>query len=544
MRASSPGRLVLFATLSAILCGGTAVYGRDVTLGWNANTQPQLAGYKVYYGTSPRSYDQSVDAGGATSYTFRNVAQETCCFAVTAYDTMGKESGYSNEVCILPNGQLVDGGTSAFDFTTPGSDLHAGMTITNFQSVEALLKLTAYSRNGTVSTDTVINNPAFFVLAPGQQMRASDTQLLNRGGTPEPYAGWIQVDSAPAVTGFSSILDGAGSVLNGMLVSNAAASSFVLPDIEDRWSTQVRVVNPGNAPSNILFTFMDSEGLIRNQTARLIDSHGLMIESLAGLFTGTAPDSSGYLLVASDKALIHVELLGGPAGKARMIDALDPSSGGIALYAPLYGHGDAWKSSISIVNLDSTGGEVTVNLRGNDGAPIGKAVTLSLPARGKIRMDDPDLFANPAGSAVLGSLELTSSGPRIAGTLTFSDPEGVNYAATLPLISTPANTLLFPHVDKKEGFFTGIALFNPNEEPAQVTLEVFAEDGRSLGMAREWIAGRGSTCKLLTEYLTSLAGDYQLSMELTSDKAIAGLAVIGAQDWSSVAALAAHPSGR
>jgi ABC-type oligopeptide transport system substrate-binding subunit len=75
------------------------------TLAWNApatNTDgtalTDLAGYKIYYGTSSGHYTQSVNVGNTTSFTINNLASgHTYYFAVTAYDSAGLESGYSAE---------------------------------------------------------------------------------------------------------------------------------------------------------------------------------------------------------------------------------------------------------------------------------------------------------------------------------------------------------------------------------------------------------------------------------------------------------------
>ena len=73
----------------------------QVTLTWDASTDPDLGGYKVYYGTASRDYDVSLDVGQWTSCTIASLQQgETYYFAVTAYDTEISESGYSNEVSI------------------------------------------------------------------------------------------------------------------------------------------------------------------------------------------------------------------------------------------------------------------------------------------------------------------------------------------------------------------------------------------------------------------------------------------------------------
>ncbi len=78
--------------------------GAAFTLAWDPNTEPDLAGYKLYYGTSSGSYQQSVNVGNLTQYSLSNLQDGvTYYFAVTAYDTEGNESGYSNEVSAREN---------------------------------------------------------------------------------------------------------------------------------------------------------------------------------------------------------------------------------------------------------------------------------------------------------------------------------------------------------------------------------------------------------------------------------------------------------
>jgi hypothetical protein len=80
----------------AIAC---TVHAFDVTLAWDANTEPDLAGYKIYWGTASGSYDNSVDVGNVTQYELKGLADKTLFyFAATAYDTDGNESDYSREI--------------------------------------------------------------------------------------------------------------------------------------------------------------------------------------------------------------------------------------------------------------------------------------------------------------------------------------------------------------------------------------------------------------------------------------------------------------
>ena len=71
-------------------------------LNWDDNSEADLAGYRVYYGTSPGNYLQQSGQGFVVSDTTYTVTGLTSgiryYFAVTAYDGAGNESNFSLEV--------------------------------------------------------------------------------------------------------------------------------------------------------------------------------------------------------------------------------------------------------------------------------------------------------------------------------------------------------------------------------------------------------------------------------------------------------------
>ncbi len=84
----------------------------DVSLSWVAPAEredntgislSEIAGYKVYYGTTQGNYNNSVDIndGTAEGYTFNNFSYGTYYFVVTTYDTERRESQYSTVVKIV-----------------------------------------------------------------------------------------------------------------------------------------------------------------------------------------------------------------------------------------------------------------------------------------------------------------------------------------------------------------------------------------------------------------------------------------------------------
>lgn len=80
------------------------------TFSWEAPLWPldcssmnAVAGYRVYYGTAPGTFTGSLDVGNTTSVTLATLSSAVTVsgsyyLAVTAYDSGGLESAYSNEV--------------------------------------------------------------------------------------------------------------------------------------------------------------------------------------------------------------------------------------------------------------------------------------------------------------------------------------------------------------------------------------------------------------------------------------------------------------
>lgn len=112
-------RVAFVAGLSVLVacgCGGggsraaalpeQGAAGNVARLSWSAVEAPDLAGYRIYYGTASRSYLQAKGQGIAVGLTTSYVVQGLqpgwrYFFAVTAFDYATNESDYSVEVSKL-----------------------------------------------------------------------------------------------------------------------------------------------------------------------------------------------------------------------------------------------------------------------------------------------------------------------------------------------------------------------------------------------------------------------------------------------------------
>ena len=113
-------KLLLAILAVMFIMSGTAMADPAATFGWDANSEPDLAGYRIYYTSVPGEY---VFGGFASPNFLAEIAaapnDQTACtyvkpnlsgpgffFVATAFDTDGFESLPSNEINNLPPGIL------------------------------------------------------------------------------------------------------------------------------------------------------------------------------------------------------------------------------------------------------------------------------------------------------------------------------------------------------------------------------------------------------------------------------------------------------
>jgi hypothetical protein len=91
------------AIVMMLICTNSIVFAADAVLSWDPNTEPDLAGYKIYYGTVSGGYTQVISVGltstpAAPQYMVSNLnSGTTYYFSITSFDSSSNESGFSNE---------------------------------------------------------------------------------------------------------------------------------------------------------------------------------------------------------------------------------------------------------------------------------------------------------------------------------------------------------------------------------------------------------------------------------------------------------------
>lgn len=165
------------STLGFVLGLGSVITSSQAeTLLWVANTEPDIAGYKIFYGESGASPTE-INVGNVTSRDFSNlIAGRTYFFYATAYNTLGLESGPSGQlnytvptnpqnrpptISLISNQTISEDSTSTVNFTVSDPDTSAStLNVSAASSNQSLLPNANLTPGGSGGTRSLVVRPA------------------------------------------------------------------------------------------------------------------------------------------------------------------------------------------------------------------------------------------------------------------------------------------------------------------------------------------------------------------------------------------------
>jgi hypothetical protein len=192
---------MMFWVLVGLLCQTERAEATKVTLAWNPSPDAHVAGYRIWYGVSSRTYTNAVPVGLTTNATVTGLTPGvTYYIAATAYSDIGiEDSEFSNEVSYQPP---IESGTINLSGLTQTYDgLSKTVTAT---TVPAGLSVSV-TYNGSVSAP--VNVGSYQVVArvmdPGYSAVVTNTLVVGKataqvvlGGLSQVYSGTARVVTA------------------------------------------------------------------------------------------------------------------------------------------------------------------------------------------------------------------------------------------------------------------------------------------------------------------------------------------------------------
>jgi hypothetical protein len=285
----------------------TAASGTSINIGWTANLEPDIAGYRVHYGTATQPYQFLIDVPNTTATIGNLQSGVTYTFAVTAYNFSGAESAYSGSL----------------SYTVGSSRVIPTAVLANISSRAKVLPGENVMIGGFIVEGVVSKKVALRAIGPS--LAAAGVT----GALSDPY---LQlVDSNGAVVAAN----------DNWNVPGQEIASYGIAPADGREAALVATLTPGNY-SAIVSGQNNSSGI------GLVELYDLEMDK------GRVADVSTRSRVETqDNVLIGGFILTGTSGNKVIVRALGPSLGALGVHDALLdptlelydGNGELWAAN-------------------------------------------------------------------------------------------------------------------------------------------------------------------------------------------------------
>ncbi len=455
---------------------------------------------------------------------------------------------------IVPDETLLGFGSSelAFPFQSQASGTYTGIAITNPIDARVNVTLTAYDASGNLITGSDITNPDTITMPRMGQIAMVASEIFgknynaNRSGTIRATA------KTTLMPGF--YLEGSisGQGLDGTTANVSQMQTWVLPNVYHAGPspfTLLQLFNPTNGNATATLNLYDSSGNLAATASLPFPAGGTIIRDLRNIFTTVNLDAlaGGYVRGTSDAGLVISEDFGN-ALDTNILQAQSPiqrQSFNIAHFVS----GGGYTTEITIVDLDAAvSSNITLTMFDNSGNPIpvaGNPVNLIVPPDGQLIKTVGQLFPSLGTSFTTGYIRIELKpffvGPfgsiaPIAGSVRFSAADGSS-SATLPLYLPVSSNFVYSQVAQNLGYYTGIAIFNPNATMTSLNLDVFTKDGSLVGSYATALRPGQKISSLLYQMIPASLGQIGGYVHVQSDQPVVSFSLFGTDDGKALSAI-------
>ncbi len=415
-----------------------------------------------------------------------------------------------------------------------------GFAIVNPSDEAVPVTLTAYDDSGQIVEAEGFTNPREIVIPPNSQF--TDTSLTIFGTTlgNESRVVWLQASSpAEGLTGFFlflniptpeiSFFDGADlPVADREIVFNEVR-------IDDGFSTEVNLINPGSQPANVELQLMGGAEAAPVHNL-VIPPRGVARMDLAETFGDRAATTSGplearFLVASSDQEIAGFEFVR-RQGDLLGLNARPRSEQLNTLLFPQLAVLDPFETQLVLVNYGAEQAIVTVTAFRPNGLAYGSEdlqsnpVVLPLSAGAVVRLDLEELFGFSGPTTLQGWVKVESTSGVVNGSLSYTIP-AFNSRAAVTALGEGRTEVLFSHIATTGGFFTGIALLNGASLAANVRVVALRPDGTLLGIYSTTLLPGQRLSELLSNLIPEAAGQAGGLIWVDSDVPIYAISLFG-----------------
>ncbi len=459
------------------------------------------------------------------------------------YYSLGGYAGADSFTFAASDGALDSNlGTIALDVTQSflvpfyqtGPSTYTGLAVTNYSGSSANIQFTAFGTDGQPLA--LPRNPSGFTLQSHAQLAKVGEEIFGTGAS--PAQGWIRMTADSTEIG-CFFQFGSTAQLDGSVAQTQAAKHFRFTRVFEGPKafhgqdavTHISIANPTSQPVTLSLNLLgpDPGQVLASTRTESIPASGFLYRSISDLFGQGISVSSAHVdvQVTSGDGAVGFELIEFPGVKTVLGLNAVSEWGASAFYSAQLANTADYFTHIKLTNVSDSPRTISLQGTSDDGTPLAPAAKLRLSAGQSVEQDAVQALALNPAAAVIGSLAVSSDGPGVLGDVLFGDPRSMNFAASFPLQTRRVKQAVFHHVANADGYFTGLALFNPNQAAATVTLEVYAETGAKTGQATLQLGANSRISKLLTQLVPASTGQMRGFITLRSTQPLIAQQLFG-----------------
>lgn len=557
--------------LSGIAVSGQT--GTAVTISWTTN---EASDSQIEYGITAGYGSTAIDHSTVFSHTqvLTGLMPETTYhFKVLSSDAAENLAASKDYTFTTMTVAATKTMPIAFSKMSASDELFVGVAVMNDTASQQTVALTAFDGSGNMILGDGIKNPVVLQMSGSQQLSLVDVEIFGNNLSRYCSSGWIRMDSTTDdIRGFSFTLDGLMNLMDAVAFSSTPASDFVFTHIESGGSTALSIINRNVEAVGVTIDLVQADGSPRGSVSRVINGNAVLTEDLfSQLFSGSNPNPSDYVRISANRDVEAFQVIQQGGADIAFLNGRDKSEASPVLYLPRYVYSSkAYRTDISIVNMSSDPGYVSIRLIGDSGVQIGTTRNVEMARNGKLFIDGPEFFVDQAlteeptsgvikgksGSAkfngkatgrnlgslpsdISGYVEIVGKGIRLVGSTSYRGRNSQSFIATSPLVSRLQNEVVSSHVASDDLFYTEIALANPGTADASLYLGLFNGLGDSVDAVKiDLPAGRKIDFSL-KEVFKSLQSNNQTGgyVFMSSDVPVAAFSFFGKNDQSVFSAI-------
>ncbi len=433
-----------------------------------------------------------------------------------------------------------------------------GYAIANPTDTDADVTVTAYRSDGTVFASPGVTNPAKLTIRARQQRAflLSDREIFNAPdglvSSADPVRLWIQVTSpVTGLTGFYLLFDSSSPIraLDGSEPSAGLTDAvFLLIDEGAGVSTDLKIINPGDAPANVAVEFHRTNGTTSATSALPPLAPKAAVQGKVSELFPSRPQDTAYVRFKSSDGKLAADALvqntTNPSFAVLSAQRIEAQSS--VLNFPQLVDGGDWFSEITILNVSDKTIIATFRAFQENGSLFvppalnNNTVQRALSPGGILRVSTSDLFGFRQDTTQVGWLQVEGSDVGLTGYVGY----GTRSTPTRAIVAAqhvPVARAVFSHQAEAAGFFTGLAILNASTFTANVEVYSLNVDGSLRGFTKKAFKPNQRESKLLHEWIPAANGAAGGYILVRSDVPIIATELFGTVQLTALANVPPQP---